>query len=93
MLDRASLRRGGDAAEAWLLRNHESGPAALPQRSERLHLRFDCRAGTLAVVETIAFSGSFGTGSEIDRGTADAPRFAAPAQQTERMLLEMACAK
>lgn len=94
MLDRDSLRRSGAGAEALTLQSYEREPAAtagVPAHlSEVSRLRFDCDAGTMAVVERIFFSAALGQGREVGRSAAVSP--ATPVStQREKMLLEMAC--
>lgn len=94
MLDRDSVRRSGKAAEALTLRSHDLDRAAtgdIPvHRSEIARLRFDCDAGTVAVVERRFFSAALGRGREVGKLAAPAPATVASSQR-DRMLLEMAC--
>lgn len=94
MLDRDSFRRSGRSAEALTLLSRDREIAATTDipahRSEISRLRFDCDAGTMAVVERTFFSAALGQGREVGRITTATPAVAA-SNQVEQMLREMAC--
>ena len=94
MLDRDSVSRNGDRAEALMLHSHDRDVAATgdfpTHRSELSRLRFDCDTGTITVAERQFYSAALGRGREVGKISAPAPATAA-SNQREKMLLEMAC--
>jgi len=94
MLDRDSVSRSGERAEALMIHSHDRDVAAtgdIPaHRSELSRLRFDCNAGTITVAERLFFSAALGRGQEVGKASSPAPA-AAASNQREKMLLEMAC--
>jgi hypothetical protein len=98
MVDRQSFRRDGDRSEAWLMHNHDRPVNApgldRPYQSQRIHMLFDCGKRLLGTDQRVLHSGAHGRGSVVanERVKPDALRMAAPENQFDTMLLEMACA-
>ena len=96
LVDRASIRREGDSAQAWTLYRHDRPmPAtdAVPGHiAQRTRFLFDCKSLRLAIAERHYFATRTGTQPSRTESVAT-PRFASPGSQSERMLLAAVCAR
>jgi hypothetical protein len=101
LIDRASIRRDGDSAQAWTLRRFDRAvpaSAGVPgHQAIRALYRIDCASRRLAVAERhYLAAGTAAAPAAANSGTPEAnasPALSAPATQGERMLLATVCAR
>lgn len=95
MLDRASVRRGGGAAQAWVMKVFDKtvtlDDGSVPHRSRRIHLVADCRAGKYGYDEQVFLSGAQGTGTVVRNEKPAAVDMVVPATAPEKILFAMVC--
>ncbi len=94
MIDRSSVRREADRAQAWTMRTFDGriDNGGMPHQSSRSHMVADCRAGRLGVDERTFLAGANATGAVVREDKPERVQMAEPATAAEKMVFAMLCA-